>query len=265
MEEYGQPSPDRSSAEEKEKTPPSQPPFGESYIHYLFRVGSHWLVDNYLLKTPITPNQITLFRTGILLLTFPLFWSLNLFLYFIGVLLFQFSEMLDSVDGDLARKKGLQSARGVWLEIFLDSLFTPVWGGIGLLFAGIAYKATGDWRFFLLWGLVGFSANLEKNFYLHFKGGKGELQHALHNHIYFGLKGEEWKIKFRNFIIISKMWENQWLVWGGLFYILTGVEEIWWGIWIWLLLLNQIHWIRLAWYGYKKSGKKDGSKKERKE
>jgi hypothetical protein len=61
------------------------------------------------------------------------------------------------------------------------------------------------------------------------------------------------------------MWENQWLVWGGLFYILTGVEEIWWGIWIWLLLLNQIHWIRLAWYGYKKSGEKDGNKKEKKE
>jgi hypothetical protein len=219
------------------------------------------LVDKFLLQSPITPNQITLFRTFLFLLTFSLFWSFHLFSYLIGLLLFQISELLDSVDGDLARKKGLQSKRGVWLEIFFDSLLTPVWGGIGLLFAGIAYKTTGNWEFFLLWGLVGFSANLEKNFYLHFKGGGGAFGETPHNHIYFGFRGEKWVIKLRNFIIVSKMWENQWLILGGLLAIFTGSGAIWWGIWGWLLFLNQLHWIRLALYGYRKSGELDRGKR----
>ena len=232
---------------------------GESYIHHIYRLISHWLINKYLIYTSITPNQITIFRTCLFIIALFLFGTMELRLYILGLIFFQVSELLDSVDGDLARKKGLESKKGVWFEIFFDSILTPVWGGIGLLFAILTLKITGKWEFILIWGLIGFSNNLEKNFYIHFKGTKG-LAGNKHNHIYFGFKKEKWIGKLRNFIIISKMWENQWLVWGGLLYLLIKINNIWWMIWLWLLFLNQIHWIRLAILGYKKSIEMDNDR-----
>jgi len=224
---------------------------GETFIHNGFRYISLILVQKVLIHTSITPNQITIFRNLLLLTSFICFLQIN-YLYFLGFLLFQIFELLDSVDGDLARYKNLRSKLGVWLEIFFDAIFTPVWGMIGCLFAYISYKIDGNLIYFLFWAFIGFSVNLENTYYIHFKGCKNELEDAQHGHVYFGFRNESFLTKIRNFIIVSKCWENQWLVFGGLIYVCLQINLFLY-IWIWLLLLNQIHWIRLAIYGYKKA------------
>ena len=52
------------------------------------------------------------------------------------------------------------------------------------------------------------SVNLEKNFYIHFKGCESGMKEANHGHVYFGFKGESLINKIKNFIIISKIWEK---------------------------------------------------------
>ena len=222
---------------------------GETFYHEILRIMSYHLVKNFGYLN-VTPNQITIFRNILVLVSFILFVSLNKWLYLIGFLLFQIYELLDSVDGDIARYKNMKSKLGIWLEIFFDSIFSTIWGVLGLVFAYISYKISNDWIYFLLWGLIGFSVNLEKNFYIHFKGCESGMKEASHGHVYFGFKGESLINKIKNFIIISKIWENQWLIFAGLVYVFWKIDLFLY-VWIWLLLLNQIHWIRLAFYGYK--------------
>jgi len=227
---------------------PTKPIKGETYIHTVFRYLSFLLVTKILWNTKITPNQITIFRVFLFLISFYLFLQNN-YLYIFGFILFQIAELLDSTDGDIARYKNLRSSLGIWLEVFFDAILTPVWALLGILFAYISYSIDGNLIYFILWGLIGFSNNLEKTFYIHFKGTKQAFEDASHDHIYFGFKGLPIKEKIKNFIIISKIWENQWLIFGGLIYILFNIN-VYLYIWVWLLLLNQLHWIRLAYMGY---------------
>jgi phosphatidylglycerophosphate synthase len=224
---------------------------GETYIHLLYRRVSWYFIIHFLKDTNITPNQITIFRSILTLISFSLFLQINnIYLYIIGFVIFQFAEILDSTDGDLARYKNLRSKLGIFLETFFDAIITPVWGLIGLIFAYIAYTIDSSYIYFIIWGLIGFSNNIEKSFYINFRGGKN-FSHANHSSIYFGFKDKPIREKLRNFIIVSKTWENQWLIFSGLIYVLFKIN-IFLYIWIWLFLLNQIHWIRLAYEGYHK-------------
>ena len=230
--------------------PPKEKIRGETFYHDFLRYLSFFIVTKLLWKTSITPNQITIFRNLIVIVSFYLFLRLD-WCYILGFLLFQFAEVLDSVDGDLARYKNLKSKLGIWLEIFFDAILTPVWGVLGFLFVYIAYSIDRNFLYFFIWGAIGFSVNLEKTFYIHFKE-KESFSEANHGHVYFGFKGEPLFTKLKNFIIVSKSWENQWLLITGLIYVLFNINLFLY-VWIWLLMLNQIHWIRLAIHGCKKT------------
>ena len=70
-----------------------------------------------LAKTKITPNQVTWAAFGIALLSFISFiFSLNI----IGGLLAQVSSIVDGIDGSLARRKGMTSTLGGFLDSVLD-------------------------------------------------------------------------------------------------------------------------------------------------
>ena len=70
-----------------------------------------------LSHTPVTPNQVSLTSLGIALLSF-LFFAYG---YHIGGgLLAQASSIVDGVDGDLARAKGLASPFGGFFDAVLD-------------------------------------------------------------------------------------------------------------------------------------------------
>ena len=89
------------------------------YEEYILRPLSY-PITNLLLKTQITPNQVTVFSNLLIVVASYLYytgykhWALFLILgYFI----------LDCVDGEIAREKGLKSEKGAIMEDKLPSIF----------------------------------------------------------------------------------------------------------------------------------------------
>lgn len=75
-----------------------------------------------LLKTPLTPNQITLLTLLVGFASALLFFSPNYFLGLLGALVFLFSSVLDCCDGAVARLKFMESRLGRWLDDTCDTL-----------------------------------------------------------------------------------------------------------------------------------------------
>jgi len=89
-------------------------------------------VVNYLVKTSITPNQVTTF--SLLLAAFAaVFFSFGIYFFtVIGSILFIFSKFLDHVDGQLSRKIKHVSRFGWYYDYFADT------AGYVLMFVGIS-------------------------------------------------------------------------------------------------------------------------------
>ena len=77
----------------------------------------------FLIKTNITPNQVTLVRLFISMPLFIYIFSRGEYIYnLLGVLTAGFLSIFDCVDGDLARKTNKSSALGAWLDRFSDAI-----------------------------------------------------------------------------------------------------------------------------------------------
>lgn len=91
------------------------------------------LLTRLFLRTPLTPNQITIFSflTGLLGASCFLLGSYGGSV--LGALLLQFSTVLDCVDGEVARVKMLESPLGEWLDITLDTVVhIAIFLGVGV-------------------------------------------------------------------------------------------------------------------------------------
>ena len=94
-----------------------------------------------LLKTSLTPNQITLLSLGFGLLTGYLFSRGGYFFSLTAAGCYQMAVVLDNCDGEVARAKNMRSKFGGWLDIVCDiltdiALFLGV--AIGMKRQGIA-------------------------------------------------------------------------------------------------------------------------------
>ena len=91
-----------------------------AYDGYVSRYLNRRLSDplaRLLVRTPITPNQVTLAAFGIAVGSLVSFvFGLNI----VGGLLAQLSSVVDGADGSLARLKGMSSAFGEFLDAVLD-------------------------------------------------------------------------------------------------------------------------------------------------
>ncbi len=86
-----------------------------------------------LLRTPLTPNHITLLSCGIGLLGAACFWGGGCRWPILGGLLLQFSAVVDCIDGEVARVKLLESPLGAWLDITLDTVVhIAIFLGVGI-------------------------------------------------------------------------------------------------------------------------------------
>jgi phosphatidylglycerophosphate synthase len=119
---------------------------------YLNRKLSPWF-SRWFLRTPLRPNEVTFIALAIgLLAAFGLArgsWLSSV----AGALLLQWSAVIDCCDGEVARLKFLESARGYYLDIICDNIVHVA------VFAGIAwssYKGLGQTYFLLLGGLAAF-------------------------------------------------------------------------------------------------------------
>ena len=101
-----------------------------------------------LVHTPVTPNQVSFASLGVALGAFAAFASGY---HIAGALLTQASSVVDGVDGDLARAKGMTSAFGGFMDSILDRYADA------LIILGLAIWAAGDDARTLVW-VVGFLA-----------------------------------------------------------------------------------------------------------
>lgn len=73
-----------------------------------------------LLKTPVTPNQVTFFNLFLGILAGFLFSKGSYLSSLAGALVYQLLSVLDNCDGEIARAKNLRSTFGGWLDILVD-------------------------------------------------------------------------------------------------------------------------------------------------
>lgn len=95
-------------------------------------------ISRYLVRSRVTPNQISVFTlvpalVGAVLVALP-----GTFLSGLGTILYLISTILDGCDGEVARLKYLESARGARLDLLCDNL------GLIALFLGIIVHASSE-------------------------------------------------------------------------------------------------------------------------
>ena len=90
------------------------------YNKYMMKISVYvsWL----LLHTPITPNQVSIISFFLVILSSLFLFSGNLGHIFIAMLILQFANILDCVDGEIARYKKKTSLTGAHLEAIFDQL-----------------------------------------------------------------------------------------------------------------------------------------------
>jgi phosphatidylglycerophosphate synthase len=104
---------------------------------YLNRKVSPWL-SRRLLRTPLTPNQVSLLALGIGLVAALSFTHGSWLSGVMGALLLQWSAVIDCCDGEVARLKFLESTTGYYLDIACDNVVHVA------VFVGIAWSSFQD-------------------------------------------------------------------------------------------------------------------------
>jgi CDP-L-myo-inositol myo-inositolphosphotransferase len=77
-------------------------------------------ISRYLVRSPITPNQISLFCFGVSALAAALFAMGGHLLLALGAVLAHLASVVDGCDGEVARLKLSESSFGAWLDAVLD-------------------------------------------------------------------------------------------------------------------------------------------------
>jgi hypothetical protein len=99
-----------------------------------------------LVRTPITPNQITLFAAALGIVGCALMAAGGYLPILLGLLCEHIQSVLDGCDGELARVRFQQSKLGAWLDTFVDDVLNVLMtaaAGIGLWRSGAGSWALG--------------------------------------------------------------------------------------------------------------------------
>ncbi|MFC2078687.1 CDP-alcohol phosphatidyltransferase family protein [Candidatus Bipolaricaulota bacterium] len=109
------------------------------YLHYVIRpIGRRCLP--WAIRWDLTPNQVTLSSTVALLVSMVLYGMGGYWLQLLAAGMLQIREILDTVDGDLARKTDQTSRRGE----YLDALGGYLLGGLLLPSIGLGLALMPD-------------------------------------------------------------------------------------------------------------------------
>ncbi len=122
----------------------------ETVIHsYIVRPLAQELVL-LIWNTNITPNQLTLIRSIISIVSLYFFTVGESYFFILGIVMFQVSEVIDHADGMLARMKSMTSNLGQYYEYVTDELFSTEHGALGFSIGIGSYIYSGDAIFLLL-------------------------------------------------------------------------------------------------------------------
>lgn len=118
------------------------------YNKYVSKVSIYvtWL----LLHTPVTPDFVTICELFLVILASIFLFIGKLEYVFIGLLIIQFTNLLDCVDGELARYKKIQSLVGMHLEDIYHQLVSH------LMFFPLAFGifTQTSWKSVLIFGFI---------------------------------------------------------------------------------------------------------------
>lgn len=134
-------------------------------------------------KSPVTPNQITFFRTLLMLGTLALFTCSDVWLLLAAAVGFELCEVLDHVDGDLARLTNRTSRFGAWIDTFIDLWFYAVPGLLGFCVAvGVSRRGGNGWEWIaLFWAMLGRFLDLALTAYAPADGPQGDSAQGSEN------------------------------------------------------------------------------------
>jgi CDP-L-myo-inositol myo-inositolphosphotransferase len=105
-------------------------------------------ISSRLVKTNVTPNQMTIISFCIVLIAAMMFTMGNYIYSLIGVFLLNLGLILDCVDGEIARMKSLLSKNGALLDETLDNF------GYSVVFLCIAYGIYHQTGYLWVWPLT---------------------------------------------------------------------------------------------------------------
>ncbi|HKW96020.1 MAG TPA: CDP-alcohol phosphatidyltransferase family protein, partial [Methylomirabilota bacterium] len=110
---------------------------------YLHRRGSRW-ITRLLVRTPVTPNQVSLLSLAIGLGAIWCFWRATPASALLGILVYAFATVVDHADGELARLTFQESAFGANLDWTIDTIIhAGIVLGIGVTASGPLMVAIG--------------------------------------------------------------------------------------------------------------------------
>ncbi len=187
----------------------------ETFFHsYLVRPLAQEVVA-LVWNTPITPNQMTIFR---ILLNISSLYCVVRGQFLWAFLLFQTHEIIDHADGMLARMKNIKSDFGATMEVTSDMLFSAAFGFLGFSYAWSGYRLESNHIYFVFYGLIAMSYCYGSYFRRFITKNEGVI-HANHDvEDYIPLWDKTLGQTFRNWGKTAFTWQNQFFLWGGLLY-----------------------------------------------
>lgn len=208
-----------------------------------------WLsgrVARVLLRTPITPNQVTVARGIINAAALALFVEGSYRAFVWGFVLFWIFELLDHVDGDLARLRGSTSRVGALMETFMDTYGAHPSNLFGLCVAlGMVRQGLGITPLYLYAAIA-----IGRLLWLEYRGpfGWGDDKAAV-------LGGEHGHYmpanSLSNLGVIVYKWQNQFILWAGVLRPLDSRLLVWaFGV---VAVLNHLPWLIVVSRGFKRA------------
>lgn len=219
-------------------------------VQVVFRVIST-LIARVLARTPITPNQVTYSRMIVVIFSLYLFavgdpisllWAVGLFYVF---------EVLDHVDGDLARYTKRFSKTGPLLEQFIDTWSSRPSNIFGLCIAIGIYNHTQAISGFVLYGATALGRLLWLEYRDYFGWVRVSKDDARE---YQGVIGSSSrKEAIRNLFDVLYTWNNTFLLLGALLYIpvqsTLGLDSLVIAFVI-VAILNNMPWVAILFRGF---------------
>jgi len=132
-------------------------------VHYIYRSIAKPIVLFLANKTSFSPNNVTYFRLFLSIISFYCFIQFDGIYLIVWIILFEFAEILDVVDWDLARLTNKTSKKWAIIEKLYDSMFFETYWIIWLIFSIWYYMQTNNIYFIYLFMLLLFISILTIN------------------------------------------------------------------------------------------------------
>lgn len=226
-----------------------------------FRILST-LIARLLAKTSVTPNQVTLTRSAIVIVSLWFFALGGASNWFWAAILFYAFEILDHADGDLARLTGRTSEMGPLLEQFIDTWAARPSNIFGFCVAYGMYASTnGEVLGLALFGTTALGRMLWLEYRDYFGWERAVTTGTPHSKEYKSiLKGKSWLERVKNLTVVLYIWNNSFLLLPALFYAPLSVglpfDPLIAGFAV-VALINNVPWLAIVLLGFRTALQKD--------